>query len=193
MLDVLGATCILVLSFPLLCLIALLIKTDSPGSVLFSQKRRGLWGKPFQLYKFRTMYQECEDQLSLQQTECNDPRITRIGKFLRKYSLDELPQLLNVIRGEMSLVGPRPHALGTNIKGAELPAVSELYMMRYCVRPGITGWAQINGQRGILSHPDDLHARLDHDLYYIRNYSIILDLVVLVRTVAIIFYDRKAF
>ena len=123
----------------------------------------------------------------------DDPRITRIGSFLRRSSLDELPQIFNVLRGDMSLVGPRPHALGTHIGGCALPEVCSQYMLRYTVRPGITGWAQVGGYRGAMTKPQHLAARVDRDIFYIRNATLAFDIRIIVTTTAIVFRDRKAF
>ena len=136
LLDFVLAVALIVIVFPLLVAIAVGIKLDSEGSILFAQTRRGLNGKPFKMYKFRTMFVEEQDDHAIKQSQRNDPRVTRFGSVLRKYSLDELPQILNVLRGDMSFVGPRPHAFGTNINGQALPEICDLYLLRYTVRPG---------------------------------------------------------
>jgi lipopolysaccharide/colanic/teichoic acid biosynthesis glycosyltransferase len=191
--DIIISSIILIFIAPLLLLIFIGIKIDSPGPVLFSQPRRGKGGETFRIYKFRTMFMEQNDELCTVQSRPGDPRVTRFGSFLRGHSLDELPQLFNVLRGEMSLVGPRPHALGTTIHGMLLPALSSRYMLRYAVAPGITGWAQIKGRRGILNVPEDLTARLEDDLYYIEHWSLLLDLRILFLTVSCVFHDPLAF
>jgi lipopolysaccharide/colanic/teichoic acid biosynthesis glycosyltransferase len=191
--DIVVAAAILLIALPILGLISVMIRIDSSGPVLFLQLRRGVGGKPFWLYKFRSMYAELEDKLSSQQSKRYDSRVTRFGRFLRRYSLDELPQLFNVLRGDMSLVGPRPHALGTNIAGVALPDISDAYLLRYVVRPGITGWAQVNGHRGILNEPADLLKRLENDFYYIRNRSLRLDLRISLLTVLAFLRDNNAF
>jgi len=192
-LDIAVAATLLVIMFPLLIAIAVGIKLDSEGSILFGQTRRGLYGKPFKMYKFRTMFAKEQDDHAIQQSQRNDPRITRFGSVLRKYSLDELPQIFNVLRGDMSLVGPRPHAFGTNINGHALPEICDLYLLRYTVRPGITGWAQVNGHRGVLAESHDLIWRLDYDLFYIQNRSMLLDIRIFAITVLTVLRDRNAF
>ena len=193
LLDIAVAATLLVIMFPLLIAIAIGIKLDSEGSILFGQTRRGLYGKPFKMYKFRTMFAKEQDDHAIQQSQRNDPRITRFGSVLRKYSLDELPQIFNVLRGDMSFAGPRPHAFGTNINGHALPEICDLYLLRYTVRPGITGWAQVNGHRGLLTESHDLIWRLDYDLFYVRNRSLILDIRIFVMTVLTVLRDRNAF
>jgi polysaccharide biosynthesis protein PslA len=150
-------------------------------------------GKPFKMYKFRTMFANEQDEDAIKQSQRNDPRITRFGSVLRRYSLDELPQIFNVLRGDMSFVGPRPHAFRTNINGHALPEICDLYLQRYKVRPGITGWAQVNGHRGVLAESDDLLFRLDYDLYYIQNRSLIFDIRIFAITVLTVLRDRNAF
>jgi lipopolysaccharide/colanic/teichoic acid biosynthesis glycosyltransferase len=159
-----GSTAI-VLCAPLFLAIAVAVKLDSPGPVFFRQPRRGLNGELFNLLKFRSMQIHLSDVSASRQTSRNDPRVTRAGSWLRRLSLDELPQLWNVMRGEMSLVGPRPHTPNTRIAGEILPAVFSDYMLRYRVKPGITGWAQVN------------------DFDYIQNWSIGFDLKIMVLTV----------
>lgn len=170
-----------VLIVPLAC-IAIAIKIDSPGPVLFRQHRRGLHGDYFLCYKFRTMHAHLADQEARQQSRQGDPRITRVGRLLRRASLDELAQLLNVLRGDMSLVGPRPHAPGTAINDRLLPDVSNHYMLRYQVKPGITGLAQVHGLRGILDTEDKLHDRVSYDLRYVTEWSFWMDIKILLKT-----------
>ncbi|TWG87498.1 putative colanic acid biosynthesis UDP-glucose lipid carrier transferase [Cupriavidus gilardii J11] len=162
---------------PLLLAIALMVKLSSPGPVLFRQKRLGIDGKPFDVFKFRTMV--VHQDKGVTQATRNDPRVTRIGAFLRRTSLDELPQFINVLRGEMSVVGPRPHALEHNEMYKEL---IDRYMLRHRVKPGITGWAQINGLRGQTDTVEKMRARIEFDIYYIRNWSFQLDLRIIART-----------
>ncbi|MGY8526755.1 undecaprenyl-phosphate glucose phosphotransferase [Paracidovorax citrulli] len=162
---------------PLMLAIALMVKFSSPGPVLFRQKRLGIDGKPFDVFKFRTMKVH-QDHVVKQATR-DDPRVTRIGAFLRRTSLDELPQFLNVLRGEMSVVGPRPHALEHNEMYKEL---IDRYMLRHRVKPGITGWAQINGLRGQTDTVEKMRARIEFDIYYIRNWSFRMDLSIIART-----------
>jgi len=175
-LDVVLAALGLFLLSPLLVLVALAIRLDANGPALFKQTRTGLDGRPFRIYKFCTMTVQ-EDGVVIQQATPGDPRVTRIGGILRRTSLDELPQLFNVIRGEMSLVGPRPHALAHDAYyGREIPT----YEWRFAVKPGITGWAQINGARG---ETPAVERRVDLDLWYVQNWSLALDLEILARTV----------
>ncbi len=184
-LDVVLSLCALIVLAPALLVVALLIKLDSRGPVLFSQRRNGLNEKSFRIYKFRTM-SVIEDGLNVQQAVEADPRITRIGRLLRRTNLDELPQLINVLKGEMSLVGPRPHAMAHD---AEFARRVPRYCERFRVRPGLTGWAQVNGLRGPTDTDAKLAARLAHDLYYIENASFAFDLKILALTVL----SRKAF
>ncbi len=163
---------------PLLFLIALLIRFDSNGPALFRQTRTGLNGRQFRIYKFRTMRVQ-EDGSAVRQATKGDSRVTRVGRFLRKTSLDELPQLINVLRGEMALVGPRPHALAHDLEyGAKIPA----YAGRFAVKPGITGWAQVNGSRGETPTLAHMQHRANLDLWYIENRSLGLDLQIIALT-----------
>jgi Undecaprenyl-phosphate glucose phosphotransferase len=177
--DVVAATTILALTLPLLALIALLIRLESPGSVFFLQRRYGFNQRAFRIFKFRTMTTTDDGDVVRQATR-NDPRITRIGRVLRRYNLDELPQLLNVITGQMSLVGPRPHALAHD---HEFQRKIALYARRHNVKPGITGWAQVNGLRGETDTDDKMARRIAFDHWYIDNWSFWLDLGILLRTV----------
>jgi len=181
--DVLIALFCLFITLPLMLVIALCIKLDSRGSVLFRQKRLGANNLPFDLLKFRSMYVEQTDPLGHQLTRAGDPRITRVGKFLRSTSLDELPQLINVLRGDMSLVGPRPHALAANAAGISYARAISEYPIRHRVKPGMTGWAQVNGWRGETTTIEQIRRRVEHDLYYIENWSLTFDLLILGRTV----------
>lgn len=163
--DVLVAALVLFLLAPLLALIAVLVRLESPGPAMFRQTRTGLNGRTFQIYKFRTMCVQ-EDGFVVRQASRGDARVTRLGAFLRKTSLDELPQLINVIRGEMALVGPRPHALAhDSYYGAQIAT----YHDRFRVRPGLTGWAQINGSRGATPRLSDMQRRVDLDLWYVST------------------------
>jgi len=166
----------------LFAIVAAAIKIDSPGPVLFRQPRYGFNNCQFTVFKFRSMYANTTDVLSVRQTSRDDPRVTRVGKWLRKLSVDELPQILNVLRGEMSLVGPRPHAPQTRVDGELLNEVISEYVLRYHVKPGITGWAQINGARGELVTGDDLRRRVSLDLEYIQRWSIAFDLKIIMLT-----------
>ncbi len=187
--DLLLASLILLLIAPVMLLIALLVRLESPGPVIFVQRRYGLDGQEIRVYKFRTMT-VTEDGPQIEQARPGDGRLTRIGAFLRRTSLDELPQFINVLQGRMSIVGPRPHAVAHNelyrkmIKG---------YMVRHKVRPGITGWAQVNGQRGQTDTVDKMQARIDLDLDYLRHWSLLLDLRIIARTIALVFRDAQAY
>ncbi|VUD74324.1 UDP-glucose:undecaprenyl-phosphate glucose-1-phosphate transferase [Methylobacterium symbioticum] len=182
--DLAAASVALALLAPLFAVLAVLIKLDSPGPVLFRQKRYGFNQQPFAVYKFRSM--RTEENAVFRQATRNDARITRVGAFLRKTNLDELPQLLNVLKGEMSLVGPRPHALAHDRSFERRIA---LYARRHNVRPGITGWAQVNGLRGETLTDLDMERRVAHDLHYIDNWSIWFDIQIIVRTV----FSRRAY
>ena len=173
------ALVIVCLISPLLLLIAVLVRLGSPGPILFRQKRHGWNGEEITIFKFRTMFEHQESPGVVTQARKNDPRVTRVGRFLRKTSLDELPQLFNVLAGNMSLVGPRPHAAEHN----ELYVnIIRNYMHRHRVKPGITGWAQVNGYRGETDIPEKMQRRVEYDLYYIEHWSIGFDLVILVLT-----------
>jgi polysaccharide biosynthesis protein PslA len=192
-LDVTLASILIVLFSPVLAIISLAIRLDSPGPILFKQKRRGYNQQTFYVLKFRTMYHHMTDPDACQQTVRGDPRVTRVGRVLRRLSLDELPQLLQVLRGEMSIVGPRPHALGTKA-GSRLfqDAVAD-YPQRYRVKPGITGWAQVNGWRGETLTQEQIEQRVAHDLYYINHWSLLLDIKILLLTVICEFNSKVAF
>ena len=181
--DMVVAGFCLLVTLPLMLAIALCVKLDSRGPVLFRQKRLGANNLPFDLLKFRSMYVEQTDPLGQQLTRAGDPRITRVGRFLRMTSMDELPQLINVLRGEMSLVGPRPHPLAASAAGISYALAISEYPIRHRVKPGITGWAQVNGWRGETTTIDQIRQRVEHDLYYIENWSLTFDLLILGRTV----------
>lgn len=175
---VVGSLMLLALAVPML-MIALVIKRTSVGPVLFRQRRHGEDGVEIEVYKFRSMTTQ-DNGPHVQQAQKNDPRITPVGAFLRRTSLDELPQLINVVKGEMSLVGPRPHAIAHN--ALYRTKILE-YMRRHKVKPGITGWAQVNGLRGETDTLDKMVARVEHDLAYIRAWSLWLDVKILLLTV----------
>jgi len=182
-LDRVLGSIILLLSLPLLGLIALAVKLTSPGPVFFSQQRLGFNNNTFRILKFRTMYTHMQDDHAEQLTTREDPRVTPVGAFLRRWSLDELPQIFNVMTGDMSLVGPRPHAEQAKA-GTKLYAhVLDTYAQRHRVKPGITGWAQVNGWRGETDTEEKLIRRVEHDLAYIETWSPVLDLKILVLTV----------
>jgi Undecaprenyl-phosphate glucose phosphotransferase len=177
--DVAGAACGLVLLAPLFAIVALLIKLDSPGSVFYRQERRGFNGETFHIWKFRSMT-VTESGRAMTQVRAGDRRITRVGAFIRRTSIDELPQLINVLSGKMSLVGPRPHAL---MHDDEFGHQIAEYAHRQRIKPGITGWAQVNGFRGETSTLDQITGRTAHDLYYIDNWSIFFDCWIVLLTI----------
>jgi Undecaprenyl-phosphate glucose phosphotransferase len=188
----LGALILMAIA-PVMMAIALLIKLDSPGPVLFRQKRYGFNNQLIEVLKFRTMYHEMSDANAERLTQRNDPRITRIGAFLRRTSLDELPQFLNVLRGDMSIVGPRPHALAAKAGALLYQDAVKYYDARHRMKPGITGWAQVNGWRGETDTLEQIRKRVEHDLYYIEHWSIVLDLQIIARTILGGFTGRNAF
>ncbi|MBA3597183.1 MAG: undecaprenyl-phosphate glucose phosphotransferase [Methylibium sp.] len=187
--DVVLSILILVLISPLLGLIAIGVKLSSPGPVIFKQRRNGLDGEEITVYKFRSMTTQ-DDGDSVPQATRDDPRITRFGAFMRRTSLDELPQFFNVLQGHMSIVGPRPHAVAHNELYREL---IKAYMVRHKVKPGITGWAQVNGLRGETDTIEKMRARVEFDLEYLRNWSLGLDLQIIARTVRLLLFDRHAY
>jgi putative colanic acid biosynthesis UDP-glucose lipid carrier transferase len=187
--DVIIASVIVILISPLLLAIAIGVKLSSPGPVIFRQRRNGLDGGQIVVYKFRTMRTQDDGPVVPQATK-NDPRVTRFGAFLRRTSLDELPQFFNVLHGSMSIVGPRPHAVAHN---EEYKRIIKAYMVRHKVKPGITGWAQVNGQRGETDTIEKMRARVEYDLEYLRNWSLGLDLRIIAGTVRLLFFDRHAY
>jgi len=191
--DRILATLILILIAPVLAAIALLVKLDSPGPVLFRQKRYGFNNQLIEVFKFRTMYHHACDPNAEKLASRNDPRVTRLGAFLRRTSADELPQFINVLRGEMSIVGPRPHALAAKAGGLLYQDAVRAYDARHRVKPGITGWAQVNGWRGETETTEQIVKRVEHDLYYIENWSLLLDLRIILRTVTGSFMGGAAY
>jgi putative colanic acid biosynthesis UDP-glucose lipid carrier transferase len=183
-----GGLAMLLAAVPM-AVIAVLIKLTSPGPVFFRQRRYGLDGKEIRVWKFRTMM-VCEDGPQAVQAKRNDPRVTWLGAILRKTSLDELPQLLNVLGGSMSLVGPRPHPHALN---EEFRTQIEGYMLRHKVKPGITGLAQVNGWRGETDSPEKMQRRIEFDHRYIREWSLWLDIKILVKTVTVVFSQKNAY
>ena len=187
--DIVFSAVILVLISPILLIIAIMVKLSSPGPILFAQKRYGLDGEEITVYKFRSMT-VCDDGDEIKQATRNDMRVTKLGAILRKYSLDELPQFINVLQGRMSTVGPRPHAVAHNemyrgmIKG---------YMMRHKVKPGITGWAQVNGYRGETDTVEKMQKRIEYDLDYLRNWSLGLDIIIILNTVVTVFKTEDTY
>jgi lipopolysaccharide/colanic/teichoic acid biosynthesis glycosyltransferase len=191
--DVVAAAAVLIsLAIPML-IIGLLIRLDSPGPALFRQSRIGFANIGFEMWKFRTMYEHASVPGALRQASRHDIRVTRIGRFLRRYSLDELPQLFNVLRGDMSLVGPRPHALGTCAGGKPFELVTPYYPARHRVLPGMTGLAQIRGLRGETETEEKLLRRVEADLEYIDAWSLWLDVRILTRTVMSMFSMPNAY
>ena len=175
---------------PILAIISIGVKISSPGPVLFKQQRHGVGGKVINVYKFRSMKTHSEDGESITQATKDDDRTTPFGSFLRRSSLDELPQFFNVLQGKMSIVGPRPHALVHNDHYKEL---IESYMRRHKVKPGITGWAQVNRLRGETDTVEKMQQRVEYDLYYIENWSLWLDIKIILKTIGKIFYDKNAY
>jgi putative colanic acid biosynthesis UDP-glucose lipid carrier transferase len=186
--DILFSAFFLLVFFPFICLIlGIAIKLSSPGNVFFVQERRGKEGRVFRCYKFRSMKVNGDSR----QATANDPRTTRVGRFIRRTSLDELPQFVNVLKGEMSVVGPRPHPLWLDEQYAPL---IDAYMLRYTVKPGISGWAQINGCRGETRRTEDMERRITRDLWYMRNWTFGMDISIILRTAVTVFQsDKKAF
>jgi Undecaprenyl-phosphate glucose phosphotransferase len=183
--DIAVSSLALLLLSPVFMFVALAIKLDSPGPVFFFQTRHGFNKRPFRIAKFRSMT-TAENGRAVKQATSGDMRVTRTGRFIRKYNLDELPQLLNVLRGEMSLVGPRPHAV---VHDRSFERAVALYSRRHNVKPGITGWAQVNGLRGPTDTPEKIGRRVQHDLYYVDHWSLLLDLWILLLTL----FSRKAY
>jgi len=187
--DVVLASAILGLTSPLLLAIAIGVKLSSPGPIIFRQRRNGLYGDEITVFKFRSMTTQDDGEIVAQATK-HDPRITRFGAFLRHTSLDELPQFFNVLQGRMSIVGPRPHAVAHN---EQYRQIIKSYMVRHKVKPGITGWAQVNGLRGETDTVEKMKARVEYDLAYLRNWSLALDLRIILRTIRLICFDRQAY
>lgn len=186
--DKVLALILMIVVGPLMLFIAMAIKLDSPGPVLFVQTRYGYNNRPFSVFKFRTMHSEFTG--GDRQAQRNDARVTRVGAWLRRFSLDELPQLFNIIDGSMSLIGPRPHPIPLNTKFA---AIIDHYYARHRIKPGITGWAQVNGLRGETETSDKMKKRIEYDLYYIENWSISLDLQILLATFRAVLSQKNAY
>ncbi|XSG82522.1 MAG: undecaprenyl-phosphate glucose phosphotransferase [Methyloligella sp. ZOD6] len=178
---------------PLMLLIAAAIKLTSRGPVFFKQTRQGFNNELINVYKFRSMYTEMADANADKLVTKDDPRVTPVGRFLRKTSLDELPQLFNVLKGDLSLVGPRPHALKAKARDKLYADVVDGYFARHRVKPGVTGWAQINGWRGETDTEEKIHRRVEHDLYYIENWSVMLDLYILLMTPIALLKTQNAY
>jgi exopolysaccharide biosynthesis polyprenyl glycosylphosphotransferase len=180
--KIVGSLALIALS-PVLILTALAIRLETPGPVLFKQKRYGFNNELIEVYKFRSMYADRLDATASKLVTRDDPRVTRVGRFIRKTSIDELPQLFNVVfKGDLSLVGPRPHAVQAKAADLQYDEVVDGYFARHRVKPGMTGWAQINGWRGETDTQEKIQQRVEHDLYYIENWSILFDLRILALT-----------
>lgn len=181
------------LLLPLMLVIAIAIKIDSRGPVFFRQKREGFNNHPIHIWKFRSMRTDLCEADNVTQARRDDHRVTRVGALLRRTSLDELPQLFNVLAGQMSIVGPRPHVRATKVGQREFHMVVDNYAERHKVKPGITGWAQVNGWRGETDTEDKLRARLEHDLYYIDHWSLLFDFYIILRTMLTVFAQKNAY
>jgi Undecaprenyl-phosphate glucose phosphotransferase len=177
---------------PLMATVALAIRLDSPGPVFFRQRRHGYMNEEIVVWKFRSMRVETTDHKAVRQVSADDDRVTRVGKFIRKTSLDELPQIFNIITGEMSIVGPRPHAIGMLSGGAEASKLVETYAHRHRIKPGLTGWAAVNGSRGPVDTPEDVRRRVALDLEYVERRSLWLDVAIILRTAPCLLGDSGA-
>jgi lipopolysaccharide/colanic/teichoic acid biosynthesis glycosyltransferase len=182
--DILFAVAMLLVLWPVLIIVAIMIKLESSGPVFFCQPRYGKHGKVIQIYKFRTMYYNFCDYTGFEQATQDDLRITRWGRFFRDHGIDELPQLFNVLLGNMSVVGPRPHPIGMKVEMLALSNI-EKWQLRYFAKPGLTGLAQVNGSRGALITIDDARRRMDYDLHYIKECSFGMDCIIVLRTIVI--------
>jgi Undecaprenyl-phosphate glucose phosphotransferase len=191
--DKIIATIAVVLLAPVMAAVALAVKLDSKGPVLFRQKRYGFNNELIEVYKFRSMFTDRCDAAAVKLVTKGDPRVTRVGRFIRKTSLDELPQLFNVLLGDLSLVGPRPHAVQAKAGTQLYDEVVDGYFARHKVKPGITGWAQINGWRGETDTKEKIQKRVEHDLYYIENWSVFLDLYILLKTPSSLLKSENAY
>lgn len=186
LMDIVGSLCGILITSPIMLVLALLVKATSTGPIIFKQERVGLHNKPFQMYKFRSMEQQAPKEEKKAWTVRNDPRVTKVGKFMRRTSLDELPQLFNILKGDMSLVGPRPERpLFVEKFKEEIPR----YMVKHQVRPGLTGWAQVNGLRGDTS----IRKRIEYDIYYIENWTIGFDIKIILMTFFTGFINKNAY
>jgi Undecaprenyl-phosphate glucose phosphotransferase len=192
--DIFFASLALAIFWPILILAALAVRLESPGSVIFRQNRHGYNNRVIEVLKFRSMYSDVSDSAAKEVVTRGDARVTRVGRFLRRSSIDELPQLFNVLRGDLSLVGPRPHAVvAFSSQQERFTQIVDGYSARHRLPPGITGWAQINGWRGEIDDAEKLKARFEHDLFYIENWSFWLDLKILLQTPASLFRSKGAY
>ncbi len=191
--DIVVASLLLVALAPLLLVVAAAIRLTSKGPVFFVQRRWGKGNIPFRLYKFRSMRTDLEDRTGVAHTVRNDPRVTAIGRLIRRTSIDELPQLVNVLKGDMSLVGPRAHVLGMHAAGVRYEDLVPEYFARHAVRPGITGLAQVRGLRGEVTDADHAQARVDSDLEYIRTFSVWRDMRIMLATIPAVLTGKAAF
>lgn len=187
------ALAILMLAAPVMAVVALAVRLDSRGPILFRQRRYGFNNQLIEVYKFRSMYVDQSDATASRLVTRDDPRVTRVGRFIRKTSLDELPQLFNVLLGEMSLVGPRPHATQAKAGSSLYQDVVQGYLARHRVKPGITGWAQICGWRGETDTPEKIRNRVACDLYYIDNWSVRFDLYIILLTPFVLASGKNAY
>ncbi len=191
--DLIFGTLITLLASPILLLAALAIRLESPGPIFFRQPRHGFNDTIFDILKFRTMYVDKADPTGRARTVKDDPRVTRVGRFLRRWSIDELPQLFNVLKGDMSLIGPRPHPVGMLASDADYRAVVSNYAARHRMKPGITGWAQVAGYRGEAATIEKARRRVEYDLEYIANWSLLLDIRILFLTAATVLSGKEAY
>ncbi|WP_162244327.1 undecaprenyl-phosphate glucose phosphotransferase [Sphingomonas sp. Leaf339] len=191
--DLLLGSIVLILAAPFLAIVALAIKLDSPGPVFFKQEREGFNHRRFRIWKFRSMRSDTLQYDEIKQAQVSDPRVTRVGRIIRATSIDEIPQLFNVVIGNMSLVGPRPHAPSTRVAGVLFSEATQKYAARHRVKPGMTGWAQVNGWRGETDTDEKLLKRVEFDLFYIDHWSVGFDLYIMARTVAAVLFPKSAY
>jgi Undecaprenyl-phosphate glucose phosphotransferase len=191
--DIVLALLMLAVFSPVMVLTALAIKLDSKGPVLFRQTRYGFNNRKIHVWKFRSMYAEDCSDVAPTQARADDPRVTRVGRFIRRTSIDELPQIFNVLSGVMSIVGPRPHPIGTRAENVLFEEAVAEYAARHRVKPGLTGWAQVNGWRGETDTIEKIRRRVDHDLYYIENWSLFLDIKIVLMTVFAVLRGKNAY
>ena len=189
--DILLSGLGLLILAPFLAIVALAIVAETRGPVIYKQARRGFNGETFMIWKFRSMKVESSDFTAARQVSADDDRVTRVGRFIRKTSLDELPQIFNIISGEMSVVGPRPHAIGMKSGGADASKLVETYAHRHRIKPGLTGWAAVNGSRGPVNTAEDVRRRVALDLEYVERQSFWLDIAIILRTAPCLLGDSE--